>query len=149
MLVGEPRSRYQLDCAGAQLHVHARSSATVLRVNGEIDACNAELLTQAIRRFSQLRAPLVVDLSGLEFLGSAGLEALRVLNDEHRQARTQYMVVGGAALRRLTQVLPDHGLAVVDSVPEALRRIDGAVRARRRVVCGAARQAEPQRQCGG
>lgn len=148
-LVGEPRSRYQLDCAGAQLHVHARRSATVLRVDGEIDASNADLLTQAIRRFSQLKAPLIVDLSELEFLGSAGLQALRVLNDEHRQARTHYQVVDGVALRRLTQVLPEHGLTVVDSVPEALRRIDGAVRARRRAVCGSSRQAEPQRHCAG
>ncbi len=50
-LRGEPRSRYRIDCAAAALHVHARSLATVLSVDGEIDASNAELLAQALRRF--------------------------------------------------------------------------------------------------
>lgn len=144
-LLGQPRSRYQIDCAGAQLHVHARSIATVLRIEGEIDASNAHLVIQAVRRFSRLKAPLILDLSRLDFLGSAGLEALLVLNDEHRQDRLHCSVVTGVALDRLTQVVPDHGLSIVNSVPEALQHIEGAIRPRRGFVSGLARQQEPQR----
>ncbi len=143
-LLGQPRSRYQIDCAGARLHIHARSLATVLGIDGEIDASNADLITQAIRRFSQLKAPLILDLSRLDFLGSAGLETLLTLNDEHQQAQILCSVVSGAALRRLTQVVPDHGLPIVDSVPEALQHIEDAMRVRRRFVSGLARQHEPQ-----
>lgn len=143
-LLGEPRSRYQIDCAGVQIHVHARSTATVLRVEGEIDAANTDLIAEAIRRFSRLRAPLVLDLTGLDFLAGSGLRALLALNEEHRQAQLRCCIVSGAALRRLTRVLPEHCLPIADSVDAALAHIEGATTARRRLVSGPARQHEPQ-----
>ena len=143
--LGEPRSRFVIDCAGAQLHVHARSVATVLRIEGEIDASNADLVAQAIRRFARLKAPLVLDVSHLEFLGSAGLRALLLLDEEHRQARLHCNVVSGAALRRLTGMASDHGLPVVDSVPEALQNTHEFIHARRQLRSRLARQREPQR----
>ena len=143
-LLGQPRSRYQIDCAGAQLNVHTRSQATVLRIDGEIDASNAELVIQAIRHFSRLRAPLILDLGGLDFIGGAGLRELLNLRDEHRKSQVYCGMVGGLALRRITQLLPDHGLPMVDSVADALGYIEDVIRARRRFVSGPARQHEPQ-----
>jgi anti-anti-sigma factor len=142
----QPRCRNQIDCVGAQLHVRTRNSATVLRLEGEIDASNADLVCETIRRYSQLRAPLVLDLSQLDFVGMAGFRTLIVLNSEHRQAGLHWGVVRGARLDRLTRVVTDHGLPLVDSVPEALRSIEDLVRARRRCASGAARQQEPQRK---
>jgi anti-anti-sigma factor len=142
----QPRCRYLIDCAGVQLLVHARSLATVLRVDGEIDASNADLIAQAIRRFSQLKAPLIIDLSHLDFLGIAGLRTLITLNHEHQQARLHCNVVSGPGLRRLTRVVTDHGLPIVDSVPEALQLIEDAINARRKFASGQARQQEPQRK---
>ena len=144
-LCGEPRSRYVIDCAGAQVHVHARSLATVLRIEGEIDVSNADLVAQAIRRFARLKAPLVLDVSQLDFLGSAGLRALLLLNEEHRQAQLHCHVVGGAALKRLTGVATDHGLPIVDSVPAALQNTHDFIHARRQLLSRLARQREPQR----
>ncbi len=144
-LRGQPRSRYQIDCAGSRLHVHARNTATVLRVDGEIDASNAHLLAREIRRFARLKAPLILDFSHLDFIGSAGLAALQRLNDEHRFAGLHTRVVGGPALHRLLQVLSDHGLPLMDSVADALLHIEGVIHARRRFVRGLARQEEPQR----
>jgi anti-anti-sigma factor len=143
--LGEPRNRYVIDCADAQVHVHTRSLATVLRIDGEIDASNADLVAQAIRRFARLKAPLVLDVSQLDFLGSAGLRALLLLNEEHREARLHCNVVSGAALQRLTGVATDHGLPLVDSVPEALQNTHDFIRARRQLVSRLARQREPQR----
>jgi anti-anti-sigma factor len=127
------------------VHVHARSLATVLRIEGEIDATNADLVAQAVRRFARLKAPLVLDVSQLDFLGIAGLRALLLLNDEHRQARLHCNVVSGAALQRLTRVAADHGLPVVDSVPAALQQSHDFIRARRQLPSRLARQREPQR----
>ncbi len=141
---GEPRNRYVIDCAGAQVHVHARSLATVLRIDGEVDASNAELVAQVVRRFARLKAPLVLDVSQLEFLGSAGLRVLLLLDEEHREAQLHNNVVSGAALRRLTRVITDHGLPVVDSVPEALQNTHDFIHARRRLLTGLAHQGEPQ-----
>jgi anti-anti-sigma factor len=125
-----PRSRHLIDCAGAQLYVHARSLATVLRVNGEIDAFNADLVARAIRRVSQLRAPLILDLGHLDFLDIVGLRALMTLNHENQEAELHCNVVTGPTLRRLTRVVADHGLLIVDSVPEALQLVADAVNAR-------------------
>jgi anti-anti-sigma factor len=142
----EPRCRSAIDCAGAQLHVHARSLATVLRIDGEIDASNADLVAQGIRRFLQLEAPLIMDLSHLDFLGIAGLRALLMLDKERHQDQLHCSVVSGAALRRLTRLITDHGLVIVDSVPEALQLIEDVIRARRQFLSGLAGQREPQRK---
>ncbi|OBG90730.1 sulfate transporter [Mycobacterium sp. E3251] len=134
-----------MDCAGAQIHVHARSVATILRIEGEVDASNTELIAEAIRRFSRLRAPLVLDLAGLDFLAASGLRALLLLTEEHRRAGLRCCIVGGVALRRLTRVLPELGLPMADSLAAALAHIEGVTSARRRLVSGPARQHEPQR----
>lgn len=114
---------YEIDCVGAQLHVQARGLATVLRIDGEIDAANADLVAQAARRFVRLRVPLILDVSEVGYLGSAGLRALLLVDDECRLARLHCQVVDGPALRRIIRLIPGHGLTVVDSVPEALQRI--------------------------
>lgn len=142
---GQPRSRYRIDCGAAQIHVHARSLATVLSVVGEVDAANAGLVTAAIRRFSRLNAPLILDLGHLEFLGSSGFRELLVLDGDHRRDGLHYSVVDGAALHRVATMMPDHGLPIVDSVPEALWGVADLMRARRRFGAGLARQQEPQR----
>jgi anti-anti-sigma factor len=142
---GHPRSRYVIDCAGAQLYVHARRVATFLRVDGEIDMANAGLVEQAIRRIARLKAPLILDLSHLDFLGIAGFRLLLALNREHQQAQLHCSMVNGESLRRLTRALPDHGLPIVESVTEALRLIQDAIRTRREFSSGMARQREPRR----
>lgn len=141
---GQPRSRYMIDCGPARVQVRALRLATVLRLDGQIDASNADVVAEAIRRFSKLMAPLIIDTSRLEFLGLAGLRALLTLNNEHQRARLHCSVVGGAALHRLTRVVTGHGLPVVDSVPEALQIVEDVVRARRGAPSGPAQQQEPQ-----
>ncbi|WP_197520840.1 STAS domain-containing protein [Mycobacterium sp. E2238] len=109
-----------------QLHVQLRGLATVLRVRGEVDASNADLLARAIRRFVRLRAPLILDLSRVDYLGSAGLRVLLLVQDECELARLHCSVVGGVALRRLTRLVTGLGLPLVDSVADALQLIQGA-----------------------
>ena len=140
-----PRSRYLIDCAGAQLRVHAHSLATVLRVDGEIDAFNADLVVQAIRRVSRLKAPLILDLCHLDFLDVAGLRALITLSHENQETNVHCSVVSGPTLHRLTRVVADHGLPIVDSVPEALQLVADAVKARRQFLSRQVRQEEPER----
>lgn len=144
----QPRCRNLIDCVGAQLHVHTRSLATVLRLEGEIDASNAHLLHEAVRSYSRLKAPLVLDLSQLDFLGMTGFRTLLVLNCEHRRTGLPWCVVRGARLDRLTRVVTNHGLPLVDSVPEGIQVLEARMRARRQCLSGAARQHEPQRRTG-
>ncbi len=127
------------DFNGARLYVFARSLGTVLRVDGEIDASNADDVAHAIRQFARLKTPLILDLSHLEFLSTDGFRALLVLNHENHRSRVHCSVVAGAALRRLLRIVNQHGLPVVGSVAEALQLIEDIVRARRHVLSGALR----------
>jgi anti-sigma B factor antagonist len=135
------------DFNGAQLYVYARSLGTVLRVDGEIDASNANDVAEAIRRFARLKTPLILDLSHLDFLSIDGFRALLVLNHEHQQARVHCSVVAGAAMRPLLHIVKDHGLPVVGSVAEALQLIEDIVRARRRLLSDVVRH-RPARRTG-
>lgn len=121
---------YEIDCAGAQLHVQARGLATVLSIEGEIDAANADLVAQALLRFLRLRAPLILDLTGVNYLGSAGLRALLIVDEQCQLAGLRCSVVGSASLHRLTRLVAGHGLPLVDSVGEALQLVQDAIRAR-------------------
>ena len=120
-----PLNAYVIYCAGAQLLVYPRTPATVVRIEGEIDASNAEFIGRAIRRFA-LKTPLIVDASHLDYVGSAGLQVLLILSDQRRQARLHCTVVGGPALHRLTRVVSDHGLPLADSVTDALQLLAAA-----------------------
>jgi anti-anti-sigma regulatory factor len=124
------------DCAGARLYVYARSLATVLRIDGEIDASNAELVTNGIRSLGRLQSPLILDLSCLNFLGVEGFRALLAVNRERHDAGLHCCVVAGPATRLLIHIVKGHGLAIVGSVPEALQLVDDDIQARRQFVSG-------------
>lgn len=134
------------DFNGARLYVYARSLGTVLRVDGEIDASNANHFSDTIRRFSRLKTPLILDLSHLDFLSLDGFRALLALNHEHQQERVHCSVVAGTAMRPLLHIINDHGLTVVGSVAEALQLIEDIVRARRRLLSEVLRQRQPRRE---
>lgn len=134
------------DFAGAHLYVYARNFGTVLRIDGDIDASNANDVTQAIRRFARLKTPLILDLTELDFLSIEGFRALLVLNHEHQQARVHCSVVTGTAMRPLLRIVNDHGLPVVGSVAEALQLIEDIVRARRRLLSDMLRHRRPERR---
>lgn len=139
--IGLPEpSKYRpiVDCAGAQLHVYARGLATVLRVDGEIDASNADRIAVEVRRLTVLKTPLILDLSHLDFLAIDGFRALLVLNHEHKQARLHCSLVAGPALRPLLRIVVNHGLTVVDSVPEALQLLEDVIGSRRQLLSGLA-----------
>jgi anti-sigma B factor antagonist len=141
---GPPPVRYVADCTGARLHVYARSLATVLRIDGDIDASNAECVAQEIRRFSRLQSPLIVDFSQLNFLGIDGFRALLGLNREHQDAGLHFSVVTGPAMHLLTRIVKDHGLPIVGSIAEALQDIQDAIATRRQFLSGLARQQQTQ-----
>ena len=146
----EPRPpspcRYMADFAGAQMYVYARSLGTVLHVDGEIDAANASLVAEAIRRFGRLGTPLILDFGHLSFISVEGFRALLALNHEHQEARVHCSVVAGPAMRPLLHIVSHHGLHVVGSVPEALQVIEDIVRGRRQFLSDLVRHRQPPRQ---
>ncbi|GLB82059.1 hypothetical protein Mkiyose1665_28360 [Mycobacterium kiyosense] len=98
---------------------YSRNLATVLRVDGEIDASNAELVGAAVRHAGNAKRPLILDLSHLRFIGMEGFQELLSLS-------TACSMVSGIAMRPLLRVVSDHCLPLVRSVPEALQLLGDA-----------------------
>jgi anti-anti-sigma factor len=106
-------------------HLDDRS---VARVVGEIDAANVGELETGLR--SAVRAaggPLVIDLSGLSYLDSAGIRALFVTAREagKHQVELQVVIPPSSPLLRLLDVAGFTGsFPVFGSLEETAGRVD-------------------------
>ncbi|MEV0246840.1 STAS domain-containing protein [Nocardia sp. NPDC050712] len=84
----------------------------VLDVTGEVDMHTAPRLTQALQRVLQARpARLVVDLSDVSYMGSAGVEALTTAQRFAGSTTLFAVVATGAALRPLQLTHTDSTIA--------------------------------------
>lgn len=100
------------------------SSVAIVSVHGDIDGTNADTLTEhAIAETARYRA-LILDLSGLEFIGTDGFSALHRISVECAHAGKSWTMVPGAAVERLLRICDPHGsLPTADSVGAALTSI--------------------------
>jgi anti-sigma B factor antagonist len=97
--------------------------ATVVHVVGEIDTLTAPVLRQQLDEHLPTVPLLVLDLSDVTFLGSAGLAVLVAAKDDADRRGHRLRLVCGS--RIVTRALEATGLLslfdVADGVPEALR----------------------------
>jgi len=98
------------------------SGATVVHVVGEIDTLTAPLLRSQLDEQIAVVPLLVLDLSDVTFLGSAGLAVLVAAKDDADRRGHRLRLVCGS--RIVTRALQATGLLtlfdIADGVPEAL-----------------------------
>jgi anti-sigma B factor antagonist len=113
---GEPAADVGFD-------VVQHGDAIVIHVSGEIDTLTAPMLTEQLSRRLPTAPLLVLDLSAVTFLGSAGLAALVAAKDDaQQQAHTLRLVCGSRIVTRALEATGLLGLfEVAEGVPEALR----------------------------
>jgi anti-anti-sigma factor len=89
-------------------------SVAAISPHGEIDASNAGSLSEYVRGVieycPQCRCP-ILDLSGLDFLGTEGISTLHTVRDRCAHATVRYAVVPSAAVSRLLRDLRSRGCA--------------------------------------
>jgi anti-anti-sigma factor len=96
-------------------------SFVVITAQGELDASNAHQLADYVQRCAAHSKSLILDLSGLDFFGTAGFSALHTINVRCAGADVRWSVVPGKAVSRLLRICdPDHALPVAESVPDSL-----------------------------
>ncbi|MFD0207136.1 MULTISPECIES: STAS domain-containing protein [Saccharothrix] len=96
----------------------AGDGVTVLAVSGEVDMLTApQLRADALRHLDDGRT-LVLDLSGVSFLGSAGLAVLVEASQQAKRRGAEFRVV--AVERAVTRPLVATGLGEVFSVFESV-----------------------------
>lgn len=107
----------------AQFSARREPGGTVITVDGELDAANSDQLTEYVRRSAGRSQRVIVDLRGLEFIGTAGFSALHRINVVCSAAQMSWAMVTGAAVSRLLRVCdPDGTLPVTSPADEPLLR---------------------------
>jgi anti-anti-sigma factor len=96
-----------------------QSDKTVrVTVSGEVDAANSRALSDYVERHIAGCPQLVLDLSGVEFFGTAGFASLHHVNLICAQYRASWVLVVAPELRRFLKICdPDHILPLTDAVP--------------------------------
>jgi anti-anti-sigma factor len=98
--------------------VSADGGTTTVAFNGELDLAGIDSASQAIERAEQADGMLVLDLAGLTFIDSTGLEViLRAARRAQQTGRRLVVVRPRPYVRRLFELTAiDQSLDIVDSV---------------------------------
>lgn len=101
-------------------------SGAVAYVGGELDAANADQLTDHVRACAKHCQWLILDLTDLDFIGTAGFSALKAITEHCADATVYCTTVPGAALARLLRICdPAGALPTTPSVADALAEVQG------------------------
>ena len=123
------------DCGRAQIRPHRRHLATVVTIDGEIDALNIDRVIERARRFVLAKDPLVLDVSNVNRCAAEGVLLLNVIAEECHAAEVEWMLVPGTAI---ADVLRDNGneamFPMACSVREALHHFADGIDRRRQLL---------------
>ncbi len=97
----------------AQFAARRDSSGTVISVDGELDAANADQLAAYVQHSIGRSKRVIVDLRGLEFIGTAGFSALHRINVVCSAAQADWVMVPSAAVSRLLSICDPDGILPV------------------------------------
>ncbi|WP_166903199.1 STAS domain-containing protein [Mycobacterium sp. DL440] len=101
-------------------------STAVISVNGEIDAVNAGDFTDYALRHTAKAQRVAVDLTDVQFFGTAGYSALMAIQLRCSAADIDWVLVPSKAVNRLLRICdPDSALHTCYSVAAALSTLNG------------------------
>lgn len=107
-----------LKCQNAEFTTHLENSTAVISAHGELDAANADRLAERAARCIKHCQSLIIDVSGLDFVGTAGFSALHRINVMCSAADAHWALVPGRAVSRLLRICdPDAVLPTTELVP--------------------------------
>jgi anti-anti-sigma factor len=95
-------------------------SFVVITAHGELDASNANQLADYVQSCAAHSKSVIVNLSGLEFFGTAGFSALHTINVRCSGADVRWAVVPSKEVSRLLSICdPGNALPLAESVPDS------------------------------
>ena len=99
-------------------------SVAVITAHGDLDASNAQDFVDYTLRHAERTPRLALDLSGVDFFGTAGFSALHTLNVRCAGAGVEWVLVPSNAVSRLLRICdPDSTLPMAATMPAALSRL--------------------------
>lgn len=119
-----------VDCHGARIRAHCRHLATVITIQGDIDAVNADRVGRHIRRFTLADNPVLLDVSGVSQFTPAAIALLYAFDEDCRATGVEWTLVASPEnLALLGDVF-----SAACSVREALRNLADDIVSRRQLV---------------
>ncbi len=125
---------FAFECGSAQIRAHYRHLATVVTVHGEIDAANADRISEYIRRFTLGEHPVVLDMGDVSHFAAAGISLLYRFDADCRAAGVEWTLVPSPAVIALLSEDDEARLPMTRSVHQALHDLAEAIANRRRLV---------------
>ncbi|MFD4368609.1 STAS domain-containing protein [Rhodococcus sp. NPDC058521] len=113
-----PRAAYSNATFGAQ---QITSHVILVNVSGEIDLFSAPEFGNCVRRTAGDVGRLIIDMTRVEFFGTAGLDVLRAVNDERANAGRSWAMICGRPVQRLLHA------AGLDSAFPCYSSVEGAL----------------------
>lgn len=105
----------------AQFTARWESSGTLITVDGELDAANADQLAAYVQHNVARSQRVILDLRGLKFIGTAGFSALHRINVVCSGAQAHWAMAPSPAVARLLRICdPDGTLPVTTPAQEPL-----------------------------
>jgi anti-anti-sigma factor len=113
----------------------ARQLATVVSVDGDIDASNVQQVTQYVTRYVLAEKPFVLDLSAVNSISPQGLSLIFALDDKCDAAGLEWeLVANPAIISSISCDIDPLTLPVAGSVARALAHFADVTRRRRRLL---------------
>ena len=99
-------------------------AVAVITAHGDLDASNAQEFVDYALRDAERTQRLALDLTGVDFFGTAGFSALHTLNVRCASAGVEWVLVPSGAVTRLMRICdPDSTLPIAATMPTALARL--------------------------
>lgn len=104
-------------------------SILIVSAHGELDAANAQQFVDYALQHTDAVKRLLIDLTGIEFFGTAGFSALHTLNVRCAEVGADWAMMPSKTVTRLLDVCdPDATLPVAPTVEGALALVHGEPR---------------------
>ena len=132
------------DCVddGTSMLARCHHSATVVTIDGYVDAANVDRVGDFATRFAVLGCAVILDLR-VTFFAVQSVSMLFAVDDAYSIAGMPWVLVGSPAVDRVTQLVDCRDtLPLASSVSAALRQLTALTRARRHVALPMTRDAK-------
>jgi anti-sigma B factor antagonist len=115
---------YLIDCDGAWLWPYVEDGATIVQIGGEVDACNADQVSENVLHYAATASALVIDTTTVDFCSLKALRDLLALDQHCHESGIQSALIAGGPVRRMLEVTGlNSTVPVADSVSTALQSL--------------------------
>jgi anti-anti-sigma factor len=110
-----------VDCGRAEVRAHCSPLATVLTINGDVDANSIDRITACVTEVMLLGNSFLLDLSGVDFFAAQSISVLVAVDDALRGAGLPWVIVTSSSVDHVLRISEQATLPTAGSVRDAMQ----------------------------